>query len=51
MVVAVKSVLDYSNTGRAAVVVLIGFVVQWVVYWILLFLILTPMLITGAYPR
>lgn len=41
MVVAVKSVLDYSNTGRAIIVVLIGFVA----YWIVTFLILTPILI------
>ena len=44
MVVAVRSVLDYSNIGRALIVVLIGFVI----YWILVFFILTPMLITSA---
>ncbi len=44
MVVAVRSVLDYSNTGRAAIVVLIGFVV----YWIVSILILTPLLIGRA---
>ena len=30
MVVAVKTVLDYTSTGRAIVVVLIG----WIIYWI-----------------
>ena len=43
MVIAVRSVLDYSNTGRAAIVVLIGFVI----YWIVTILILTPILITS----
>ena len=38
MVIAVRSVLDYSNTGRAIIVVLIGFCVQWIV----MFFILTP---------
>jgi hypothetical protein len=47
MVVAVKSVLDYSNIGRAAIVVLIGFVI----YWIVVFFILTPILITSALTR
>jgi hypothetical protein len=44
MVVAVRTVLDYSNTGRAIIVVLIGFVV----YWIVSFLILTPLFIGSA---
>ena len=44
MVIAVRSVLDYSNTGRAAIVVLIGFVV----YWITVFFIMTPILLTSA---
>jgi Yip1-like protein len=40
MVVAVKSVLDYSTVGKAVVVVLIGFVVNIVVT----LLILTPLI-------
>jgi hypothetical protein len=44
MVIAVRSVLDYSNTGRAVIVVLIGFVV----YWITVFFIMTPIFITSA---
>ena len=31
MVVAVRQALDYKSTGRAVVVCLIGFVIQWVV--------------------
>jgi hypothetical protein len=41
MVVAVRTVLDYSSTGRAVIVVLIG----WVVQWILTIMILTPIFI------
>jgi hypothetical protein len=44
MVIAVRTVLDYSNTGRAIIVVLIG----WVIYMILTFLILTPLFIGSA---
>jgi hypothetical protein len=44
MVIAVRTVLDYSNTGRAIIVVLIG----WVIYLILTFLILTPLFIGSA---
>jgi hypothetical protein len=44
MVIAVRSVLDYSNTGRAIIVCLIGFVV----YWIVTILILTPLLVGRA---
>jgi hypothetical protein len=40
MVVAVRSVLDYTSTGRAIIVCLIG----WVSYIILNFLILVPLL-------
>jgi hypothetical protein len=40
MVIAVRSVLDYTNTGRAIIVCLIG----WVVYMILNFLVLAPLL-------
>jgi len=44
MVVAVRTVLDYSNTGRAIIVVLIG----WVIYMIVAFLVLTPLFIGSA---
>jgi hypothetical protein len=40
MVVAVRSVLDYTSTGRAIIVCLIG----WVVYLILTFMIVIPLL-------
>jgi hypothetical protein len=45
MVVAVRVVLDYTSTGRAIVVVLIGFII----YWILVFMILTPIFIGSAF--
>jgi hypothetical protein len=38
MVIAVKVVLDYSNYGRAIIVVIIG----WIVSWIVWFLIMIP---------
>jgi hypothetical protein len=38
MVVAVRQVLDYSNTGKAIVVCVIGFIG----YWIAMFLIMIP---------
>jgi hypothetical protein len=44
MVVAVRTVLDYTSTGRAIVVCLIG----WVVYMIITFMILTPLFIGRA---
>jgi len=40
MVVAVRTVLDYSTTGKAIVVVLIGFVVNLIVT----FLLITPLI-------
>ncbi len=43
-VIAVREVLDYSNTGRAIVVCLIAAVVVWCVT----FLLLAPLLIGGA---
>jgi len=43
-VVAVREVLDYSNTARAIIVCLIAMVVVWVVT----VLVLTPILITRA---
>ena len=36
MVVGVRQALDYSSTGRAVVVCLIGFVVQWIVMMLFL---------------
>ena len=44
MVVAVRTVLDYTSTARAIVVCLIGFVI----YWIVAFVVLTPLLIGRA---
>ena len=44
MVIAVRVVLDYTSTGRAIIVVLIG----WCVYWVIVFMILTPLLIGRA---
>jgi len=43
-VIAVREVLDYSNTGRAIIVCLIAFVV----YWIVTFLVLSPILLGAA---
>jgi hypothetical protein len=36
MVIAVKVVLDYSNYGRAIIVVIIGWVVSWIVYFLIM---------------
>jgi hypothetical protein len=44
MVIAVRTVLDYTSTGRAIVVCVIGFII----YWILVFMILTPLFIGAA---
>jgi hypothetical protein len=44
MVVAVRTVLDYTSTGRAIIVCLIG----WVIYMIITFMILTPLFIGRA---
>ena len=38
MVVGVRQALDYSTTGRAVVVCLIGFVVQWIVMMVFLWM-------------
>jgi hypothetical protein len=43
-VIAVREVLDYSNTGRAIIVCLIAMVVVWCVT----LLVLTPLLLGGA---
>jgi hypothetical protein len=40
-VVAVRQVLDYSNTGRAIIVCLIAGVICWIVTWV----VLTPLLL------
>ena len=40
MVIAVKVALDYSNYGRAIIVVLIGFIA----YWIIAFMVMVPLL-------
>jgi hypothetical protein len=47
-VIAVREVLDYSNTGRAIVVCLIAFVVCLIVYSVLLIPILGAMLVSRA---
>jgi hypothetical protein len=44
MVVAVRVVLDYTSTGRAIIVVLIG----WCIYWVIVLMVLTPLLIGRA---
>jgi hypothetical protein len=44
MVIAVRTVLDYTSTGRAIIVCLIGFVI----YWVVSFMILTPIFIGRA---
>jgi hypothetical protein len=43
-VIAVREVLDYSNTGRAIIVCLIAFCV----YWIILVFVLTPIFVARA---
>jgi hypothetical protein len=46
-VIAVREVLDYSNTGRAIIVCVIAFII----YMCVLFFILTPLLLGGAIVR
>jgi Yip1-like protein len=43
-VIAVREVLDYSNTGRAIIVCLIAFVIVWIVH----FLIFVPLFLGAA---
>jgi hypothetical protein len=43
-VIAVREVLDYSNTGRAIIVCLVA----WVIYMVVTFVILTPLLLGAA---
>ena len=51
MVVAVRSVLDYSETFKAVIVVLIGFVV-YVVFWMTLaFLGFAAAIVGGMFGR
>ena len=47
MVVAVRTVLDYSSTGRAIIVVLIGWVIYWMVAGILGVMFLGAALLRG----
>jgi hypothetical protein len=47
-VIAVREVLDYSNTGRAIIVCIIAFVVCMIVWMIVLLPILTAMFIARA---
>ena len=44
MVVAIRVALDYTSTGRAIIVCLIGFCI----YWAIVFMVLTPLLIGRA---
>ncbi len=43
-VIAVREVLDYSNTGRAIIVC----VIAWVICWIVMALVLTPLFLGAA---
>jgi hypothetical protein len=47
MVVAVRTVLDYSSTGRAIIVCLIGFAVYMILYFMVLIPILTARVLFG----
>jgi hypothetical protein len=47
-VIAVREVLDYSNTGRAIIVCLIAFVICLIIYSLLLIPILGAMLVTRS---
>ena len=47
MVVAVRTVLDYTNTGRAIIVVLIGYVIVWIASLLLLAPILAGSYLLG----
>jgi hypothetical protein len=52
MVIGVRQALDYSNTGRAVVVCLIGFVVQWIVMTIIFTMTVgSAFLMSGAMAR
>jgi hypothetical protein len=47
-VVAVREVLDYSNTGRAIIVCLIAAVICWIVLWIVLLPLFVGRAMIGA---
>ena len=47
MVVAVRTVLDYTSTGRAIIVVLIGWVIYWMVVAVLGIMFLGAALLRG----
>ena len=49
MVIAVRSVLDYTNTGKAVVVVIIGFIISLIVNAILAFAFIGTSMMRGAY--
>jgi hypothetical protein len=51
MVIAVKAVLDYTDTFKAVIVVVIGFVVNLVVSAILTAMFLGGAMLTGAFSR
>jgi hypothetical protein len=51
MVIAVKAVLDYSNTGKAVIVVVIGFIVNLIVSAMLTALFIGSSLMRGAISR
>ena len=48
MVVAVRTVLDYSSTGRAIIVVLIGWVIYWMVAATLGVMLLGARMVSGS---
>jgi hypothetical protein len=47
-VIAVREVLDYSNTGRAIIVCVLAFVVCWIALFILLLPIIGAAMLAGA---
>jgi hypothetical protein len=49
MVVAVRQVLDYTDTMKAVIVVVIGFVVQWVISAIIAAMIIGSAVIGGVF--
>lgn len=52
MVVGVRQALDYSNTGRAVIVCLIGFVAQWIIMGIFMAMTVgSAALMSGALAR
>jgi hypothetical protein len=51
MVIAVKQVLDYTDTFKAVIVVIIGFVVNFVITMILGAMFVGTALLTGAFGR